>query len=331
MATGGLGNTTPVGNNPAQPATSGLAGKPTPAPKPDFVIAWTEPTSPANTEYQPVYPYNNITATRAGHSFELDDTPTRERIRLQHGKGTFLEMHPNGDEVHKIVRDGYTITLGDHNIKIGVDDGKLAKKLNITVYGDVYMNVKGDKIEEIDGNFEQHIKGHYTQTVEKTSTVTSFGDMQINGGSSLTGSLEINSSTSVVMGADLVVGGEIMCAKLIALSRVDAGSGMSIGASGLTAITTALGLPGGNSGLVVHGTGGIAVGLPIAIPGSITSVGPINSFTQMSAPLSSSILSGSILKSDIINTLLRKLHFHIAPEGATSPWVGTGETKAQIA
>ena len=155
--------------------------------------------------------------------------------------------------------------------------------------------------------------------------------MQINGGSSLTGSLEINSSTSVVMGADLVVGGEIMCAKLIALSRVDAGSGMSIGASGLTAITTALGLPGGNSGLVVHGTGGIAVGLPIAIPGSITSVGPINSFTQMSAPLSSSILSGSILKSDIINTLLRKLHFHIAPEGATSPWVGTGETKAQIA
>ena len=28
--------------------------------KPDFVIAWTEPKSPANTDYQPVYPYNNM-------------------------------------------------------------------------------------------------------------------------------------------------------------------------------------------------------------------------------------------------------------------------------
>jgi hypothetical protein len=296
--------------------------------KPDFVVAWTEPESPANTNYQPVYPYNNITQTRAGHSFEMDDTPTRERIRLQHGKGTFFEMHPTGEYVHKIVGNGYTITLGDHNIKIGVDDGNLAKKLNITVYGDCYMNVKGDKIEEIDGNFEQHIKGHYTQTVEKTSTVTSFGDMQINGGSSLTGSLEINSSTSVVMGADLVVGGEIMCAKLVALSRVDAGSGMSIGASGLQAVAAIAGLPGGNAGLVVHGTGGIGVGLPVAVPGSITCVGPITSYTIMSATYSSSIISGSILKSDIVNSILRKLHFHIAPLGATSPWVGTGETKA---
>ena len=28
--------------------------------KPEFVIAWTEPKSPANTDYQPVYPYNNM-------------------------------------------------------------------------------------------------------------------------------------------------------------------------------------------------------------------------------------------------------------------------------
>jgi thiol:disulfide interchange protein DsbC len=41
-------------------------------------------------------------------------------------------MHPNGDEVHKIWGDGYYITLGDHNISIGVDDGQLTKKLNIT-------------------------------------------------------------------------------------------------------------------------------------------------------------------------------------------------------
>ena len=89
--------------------------------KPSFVTTWIEPESAANTNYQPVYPYNNVTQTKGGHSFEMDDTPTRERIRLQHGKGTFVEMHPNGDQVTKIIRDGYTIILGDHNVAIGTE------------------------------------------------------------------------------------------------------------------------------------------------------------------------------------------------------------------
>jgi hypothetical protein len=285
--------------------------------KPDFVTAWTEPESAANTNYQPVYPYNNITQTKAGHHFEMDDTPTRERVRLQHGKGTFIEMHPNGDEVHKIVRDGYTIIAGDHNISIGVDDGKLAKKLNITVYGDVYMNVKGDKIEEIDGNFEQHVKGHYTQTVNKTSTITSFGDMVINAGSTVTGTLEINTPDSVVFSADLAVAGEITCDKLTAASRVDAGSGMSIGAGVVSAAAAAAGFP--PAGLVIHNGGGIGVNTGVAVPGFITSVGPINSFTSMSAPFMSSVLSSSIIASDIVNKLMRQIHTHMAPLGVTSP------------
>ena len=108
--------------------------------KPDFVIAWTEPESAANSDYQPVYPYNNVTQTKGGHSFEMDDTPTRERIRVQHGKGTFFEMHPNGDEVHKIIGDGYEITLKDKNMLV-------KGKLNITVEGDAYLWVQGNKVE----------------------------------------------------------------------------------------------------------------------------------------------------------------------------------------
>ena len=34
---------------------------------------WTEPESAANTSYQPVYPYNNVKQTEAGHLFEMDD------------------------------------------------------------------------------------------------------------------------------------------------------------------------------------------------------------------------------------------------------------------
>ena len=270
--------------------------------KPDFVTAWTEPESAANTNFQPIYPYNNVTQTKGGHSFELDDTPTRERIRLQHGKGTFLEMHPNGDEVHKIIGDGYTITLGDHNIAIGVDDGQNAKKLNITVYGDVNMHVTGDKIEQIDGNLEQHVKGNYTQTVEGLSTISSFGDMRIFAGATLAGKLTISVPDYVRINGDVGVTGEIKADKIISETRVDAGTGMSAGILGFVTMS-----------------GGLSVGIPIAIPGQINCAGPINSLVSMSTPIINSGISSSVIAGDVVNELMRKVHNHIAPYGPTTP------------
>ena len=38
---------------------------------------WSEPESAANTSYQPIYPYNDVKQTDAGHLFEMDDTPTK--------------------------------------------------------------------------------------------------------------------------------------------------------------------------------------------------------------------------------------------------------------
>jgi hypothetical protein len=270
--------------------------------KPDFVTAWTEPESAANTNYQPVYPYNNVTQTKGGHSLELDDTPTRERVRLQHGKGTFLEMHPNGDEVHKIIGDGYTITLGDHNIAIGVDDGNLAKKLNITVYGDAYFNVKGDKIEEIDGNYEQHVKGNYTQTVNGISTISSLGDMRVFAGSSVAGKLTVSVPDHVRINGDLSVTGEMKADKVTSVTRVDAGTGMSAGSLGYVTLT-----------------GGVAVGIPVAVPLQINCSGPINSLVSMSSPMANFGVMGAILAGDTVNETIRNFHIHIAPFGPTSP------------
>ena len=71
---------------------------------------------------------------------------------------------------------------------------------------------------EIEGNFEQHIKGHYSQTVNKTSTITSFGDMVISAGSTIAGTLEINTPDSVIFSADLAVACEVTCDKLTAAS-----------------------------------------------------------------------------------------------------------------
>ena len=77
-----------------------------------------EPESAANTVNQPTYPYNNVKQTRSGHMFEMDDTKGRERVRLQHRTGTFIEMHPDGSEVHKVFGDGYEITVKDKHVQI---------------------------------------------------------------------------------------------------------------------------------------------------------------------------------------------------------------------
>ena len=108
--------------------------------QPKFFTGWTEPESAANTDYPPQAPYNTITATESGHTFELDDTKGRERVRLAHRSGTFIEMHPNGDEVHKIYGKGYEITIKDKNVLV---EGNC----NITINGDANINVKGDKVE----------------------------------------------------------------------------------------------------------------------------------------------------------------------------------------
>jgi hypothetical protein len=254
-----------------------------PLQKPAFVDAWTEPESAANTDYPPQYPYNNVTQTPGGHSFELDDTPTRERIRLQHGKGTFIEMHPNGDEVHKIVRDGYTITMGDQYVAIGVNDGKKEKKLNITVYG------------------EQHVKGNYTQTINGITTIAGLSNFRMFAGSTELHSMSITSPTFHVEG-DIETSGSVVGTYIRSDGRVDAGTGVSAGVLGF-----------------VTESGGVSVGIPVAVPGQIVSLGSISSFTGVAAPLGTFGVSGSVLCFDIVNELLRKIHTHIAPTGKTSP------------
>lgn len=281
------------------------------AKKPDNVLAWTEPESAANSDFQPVYPYNNVTQTKGGHSFEMDDTPTRERIRLQHSSKTFIEMHPNGDEVHKIIGDGYHIVLGDQNISIGIDNGLLQKKLNITVNGDAYFYVKGNKVEQIDGSVEQYIKGDFTQTVEGTHTTSSFGNMKINAGSSvslvpgLESKITLNSNF-VNINADVDVATNFQASKIFSRGRIDSGpfSGISAGTQGF-----------------MSPLGGISIGQGFVPPrlGTIMCSGPIISYTSMSAPLGSYGISSSILGFDVVNSLLRKIHTHIARGGPTSP------------
>jgi hypothetical protein len=269
--------------------------------KPSFYTGFFEPESPANDKTQPEYRYNHVTETPRGHTFEMDDTPERERIRLSHRGGTFIEMHPNGDEVHKVYGNGYEITIKDKNVIV-------KGMCNITIEGDCNMHVMGDKIERIDGNYEQQINGNFTQSIGGLAAVTAQGDMRIKAGASLLGSLSLGAGDHIQLKGDLSVDGEVTASKITSTTRVDAGTGMSAGPLGFVTVT-----------------GGVAVGIPVAVPQQIlcsTNIiavaGTVSAGTSVVSPIATFGMMDAVIMSDQVNSQMFNGHIHMSPKGPTS-------------
>lgn len=81
------------------------------------------------TAYAAKYPFNQAYQTEGGHTFEVDNTPGKERLHTQHKSGTDFEISPSGDLVTKIKKDFQTI---------------------------------------VESNMESHVKGNQTVIVDKT-------------------------------------------------------------------------------------------------------------------------------------------------------------------
>lgn len=291
--------------------------------KPDFTSLWYEAPSAANTTSFPTYPYNNVTQTDGGHLFELDDTPGKKRIRIQHGGpdeltadapafnggkagtvtpgsissstplGSFVEWTPNGDVMYKVVGDGYEIILQDKNMIVN-------GKLNVTVVGDAQIHHQGNKIEQVDGDYELTVKGNFSLVCSQLAEITSLGNMNINAGNGLLGSLRLSAGY-------VKVDGDLNCwagmrADTVVANRVDALMGMSAGPFGF-----------------VTELGGVGVGLPMAVPLCISSSGPVSSLTTVNSPFAMHGLSNSIFHFDVINNLLHNIHTHVSAVGPSSP------------
>ena len=173
--------------------------------------SWTEPIV-VDLDNPPKYPYNKITQSESGHSLELDDTPSKERVRLQHRSGSFIEMQPDGTEVHKIYGDGYEITLGSKNVSI-------KGQCNITVEGACVVNIKGDSIMNVAGNVTQSVKGNITQTVNGTTNLVGDGDIDITSSGDIT-----LAAQSLIVNADVSVTGGITSSQSISATKnIEAG------------------------------------------------------------------------------------------------------------
>jgi len=263
-------------------------------PPPDDQFTWAEPESPFNEDTSPVYPHNKVWETESGHSFEMDDTKNRERIRLQHRSKTFIEMHPDGSEVHKIYGDGYEIVLKNKNVLI-------KGHCSITIEGDSVVHVKGNKFERIDGNLYQEISGEMITNVKKKTKFLSNDDMTLGVGDPATGSLNIKTGDYTYIEGDLSVSGSLTALAVTSETKVNAGTGVTAGILGF-----------------VTELGGLSVGIPVSSPyGTINCALTANVLLSVNSPF----INGFMVR-DIAGTMMGmrtvyNTHIHPAPRGTT--------------
>jgi hypothetical protein len=112
--------------------------------KPNHI--WQNPS-----DYDAEYPYNQVYTTRAGHSVEFDNTPGKERIRIIHKDGSFVEMQHDGTWVHRTQGTSQEVVVKDKNVKVKGSE-------HVHIEGDAEWKVDGDVDWEIGGDL--HLKVH---------------------------------------------------------------------------------------------------------------------------------------------------------------------------
>ena len=265
-------------------------------PTPEGVFAWTEPASAYNAKY----PYNNVMQTESGHFQEFDDTPGAERIRTQHRSGTYTEIRPDGTEVHKVMGEGYEITVSNKKVLV-------QGFCTVTIEGDSVLEVKGNCTQRIKGNFEQLVEGNYDLVVKGETNISSGGDMSVQVLNPISGRISFLAGDVIQANSDVSVSGAIEGDSVHSIGSVTAGTGIHAGIPGsanpVAGITT---------------LGGINAGVPPPTP---TVPGVVNASVLVTAPVvvgTVAVFGGLLLDPTggaPIMRIIYNTHIHPTPKG----------------
>jgi len=273
-------------------------------PKGPAKYEWTEPDSAHNAKY----PYNNVMQTESGHLQEFDDTPGAERIRTQHKAGTYTEIRPDGTEVHKIVGEGFDITVSNKKVSIG-------GFCTVTIAGDSVLEVKGSVFQRVKGDYNLVVEGDYNQTVIGETKILTGKDMDIGTVNPSSGQVTLLAGESFSINSDLVVYGGISGDSVHSKGAVSAGTGIHAG------------LPGSANPVAgITTLGGINAGFP---PPQATVPGVIRASVLVTAPavVGSVITYGGVLMDPMGGTPLIRIfydnHTHLVPGIQTGTSVAT--------
>lgn len=102
------------------------------------------------TEYEAEYYYNKKQTTESGHEMEWDDTPGKERIRMAHMSGSYMEFTAKGDKVDNIVGREYKYNTGGFTQTVDENsDLKYNGNLRVSIGKHQHVEINGAKTESI--------------------------------------------------------------------------------------------------------------------------------------------------------------------------------------
>ena len=182
--------------------------------------SWDEP-SPA---YGTQYPLNFALESESGHALELDDTPGKERVHLAHNNGSYIEWDASGNRVEKIVRDKYTITMGnDHVFVKGSCSLTVEGDLNISVGGT--YRVQAGNIELVTSNSLKALAAGKGIALEGSSFDVSAGRIAMTGSESM----DLTGGSGVtIMGATVDVVAAAVDLQAASSAKSASGSGLNV-------------------------------------------------------------------------------------------------------
>jgi len=166
-----------------------------------------------------VFPYNQVSETPSGHSFEMDDTPGGERILVKHRTGAGIELRADGSvvistrkqRIEVVGGDSKTIVEGEGdlvykgNVDLRVDGDfnvSVGGDYNVDVAGDQVLNVKGRRTTTVNRDDNTTIKGNKGEQVVGMNTSTTLGDRYIITKGNL--NMFTEASTELLTGQDLI-------------------------------------------------------------------------------------------------------------------------------
>ena len=150
--------------------------------QPDTVVVKADGSEMAEPEptFAAKYPYNAVEESDSGHVKEIDDTPGAERIKESHRTGTFYEIHPDGTKVTKVLKDDFSVTIGDKGVKV---DGVCA--VHVVGQADFYcqsdIQVKTDMNATVTAGNDLYavVENDLNAKVTRDALVTAEGNLDI--------------------------------------------------------------------------------------------------------------------------------------------------------
>jgi hypothetical protein len=138
---------------------------------------WDEPP----IWYAGIYPYIHVKETESGHVKVEDDTPNKEGQLDFDRTGSFIERLTDGSEVHKIVKDGYTVVMKDDHVHImGNEYERCDHEYNLSIGGRWNIEVNGNiNIKSDSGGLFFSVSGDANINANGKVNIESSGDTNI--------------------------------------------------------------------------------------------------------------------------------------------------------